>query len=65
MIQHWKTCTNLVLERLQLRAEKALDSLRLAMCRATVHHFEPDTHNCTRCDAARVEHWGHWVVLDG
>lgn len=58
MLLRWKT--NLI-----LRAERALDSLRLLTCLLTVHRFEDDATNCTCCDAVRVEHWGHWVVLDG
>lgn len=66
MITHWKTCINLVREDLALRRDRALDGLRLALCRAAkVHRFEPDGHNCTRCDAYRTEFWGRWVVLDG
>lgn len=61
---HLKTCFNLVMSDLSLRMEKARDSWRLARCLARVHRFD-DGDACTRCDARRVEHWGHWVVVDG
>jgi hypothetical protein len=54
-----------LLNRIQLRLDRAVDSWRLLCCLLTVHDFPDDEAHCTRCDAMRVEHWGHWVVLDG
>lgn len=65
MLSHWTTCLNLVRENLSTRLERALDSWRLLRCQLQVHLFADGETRCSRCDAMRVEHWGHWVVLDG
>lgn len=65
MIQHWKTCLNLVVADLRHRADLARDSALFALCLLGAHRFPETEHTCTRCDARRVEFWGSWTVVDG